>query len=402
MHAHVVARSSSVFAVMKRLAEYQQRRCAASTTTAAGSAQSSSPPSADDKTTYWRDVAVPAFTSWLQASGIELEQQGVALQLDPAGARGLVATRPFRQGVSVLSVPMSSFALSASSLTETSPTILRDKAMIPTFEDVRREMTTFSVRDPVLHQQMHLAVLLAAERFEAAKRPTSSAFSPYFDVLPHPAINDTVVMGMHKDVLDPMQLMEWDDHQRVFLTVCRGLHERWLHKATSGGGGGGSSDKSNPTNMNGTASVPPVEVMYWAFRTVLSRMHLLPDRGLAPPTSAKHKLNYESFAAMRAIAEEESLIRRCIKNVKSIFSSGDGSLGSSDFRLVPTMVPLIDMCGHLSSSNVSVEVQPRPEMGSCVELQAVAAIAKGEPIGMCLNRSQSIAFTLYRFGFLPV
>ncbi|CUF70926.1 Hypothetical protein, putative, partial [Bodo saltans] len=369
---------------------------------------------------FWKQVSVPKFEQWLRSSGIRLEDFGVALALDPTGARGLVATRPFREGVTVLSVPMSNFALSAASLLEKSATIQRNLSAIPTFDDVRREMTVFSVRDPILLQQMYLAVLLAAERYEAAVVPSSSAakqYGPYFDVLPHPAVNDAVVMGLHKDVLDPMQLMEWDDHQRVFLTVCRHLHEVWVARSKSSSAAAYSGDRSSSSRASGgggaapSAVVPPVEVLYWAFRTVISRMHLLPDRGLAPPashttpTNRTLTLNYESYAALKAISENESFFQRSVSKFKGLFGTRedrDVGLGASDFRLVPTLVPLIDFCGHVSSSNVSVEVQPRPEVGSCVELQAVSPIAKGETIGMCLNRSQSIAFTLYRFGFLPV
>jgi hypothetical protein len=369
----------------------------------ADAAAPTKPPRVLSSTDNWRSVCVPNFEKWLATSGIRLEEQGVALALDATGARGLVATKPFREGVTVLSVPMSRFAMSASSLLENSATIQQRLTVLPTFDDVRKEMTVFSVRDPVLHQQMYLAVLLAAERYEAAMTAASSTsaqlFGAYFDVLPHPAVNDTGVIALHKDVLDPMQLMEWDDHQRVFLTVCRHLHEIWVSRSSA------SQNKSS------TSPVPPVEVLYWAFRTVLSRMHLLPDRGLSAPSSTvtatnrKLTLNYESYAALKAVAEQESFIRRSAKKLKNLFSTRTDSevgLGSSEFRLVPTLVPLIDMCGHVSSSNVSVEVQPRPEVGSCVELQAVSGIAKGETIGLTLNRSQSIAFTLYRFGFLPV
>jgi hypothetical protein len=317
------------------------------------------------------------FDHFLRSNGIRLEEQGVQLQLKDSDCRGMIATRPFREGVTVCSIPMKTFTLSSEKLMTQSSFLQTLKP--PSFEEVRREMSHHSVRDPVLHQQMHLALLVAGERMNP-----NSPFQPYFDLLPHPAVDDGAVIGLHKDVLNPMQLLEWDDHQRLFVSVCRALCLRWQKAG------------SHP---------PPPEVVYWAFRTVLSRMHLLPDRGLQLGDEencggGKKPLNYSALFTLRQIGTQESLVKRLQSTFKAMMTSD--SLGAEDYRLMPTLVPVVDMASHLASGNVSVEVQPRPKVGSCVELQAVSAIKEGEAIGLCMNRSQSIAFTLYRFGFLPI
>lgn len=341
---------------------------------------------------------------WGKAAGLDFARQGVELVPRAQDSRGLVARRTFREGTTVLSIPMNTFALNAETLVKCSAAV---KALRPpSFDDVRRVLISLSARDPVLFQQMHLAVLLAAERMNP-----SSFFAPYFEFLPHPAIDDSNVMTMHKDVLNAIQLVEWDDHQKLFVTACRKIHERWAHAVGGAAkfslnGGEQVAAASHPAAVAATINFPPVEVLYWAFRTVLSRMHLLPDRGLIPGEQGS-KLNYAAFATLQHVAQNETITRRAVNSLKSLAERLKGAApvsggASGDYRLVPTLVPFIDMTGHLPSGNVSIEVQPRPLVGSCVELQAVAEIADGEPIGVCLNRSQSVAFTLYRFGFLPV
>jgi len=371
--------------------------CSAAATTSVSSSVSATSPTAAStasSSSHGLLVGSPAFASfeqWIKTSssnGINLEAQGVKLVPKSSDSRGMVALRNFREGTTVLSIPME-YALNAQNLSRIQHERQQQHkkaaavAPAPSYEEVKRVMMSASVRDPVLHQQMYLAVLLAAERVAE-----DSPFSAYFNVLPHPAVNDREVMQLHKDVLDPLQLIEWDDHQRVFVTACRRLHERWTAAAAASGG---------------QQTVPPLEVLYWAFRTVLSRMHLLPDRGLVPSMNGS-KLNYSAYSTLRQVDQHESLTKRVMSSLRGILPSSRSepvSGGGVEFRLVPTLVPVLDMAGHVSSTNVSVEVQPR-EAGSCVELQAVTAIAAGEAIGMCVNRSQSVAFTLFRFGFLPV
>ncbi|ORC88936.1 uncharacterized protein TM35_000141470 [Trypanosoma theileri] len=305
-----------------------------------------------------------AFTRFLTANKANFD--GVALCPSTDQYRGLMAIRKFREGTTVLSVPMHTFSITADRLLKSEH--LRSLNP-PTLDDVRRLMTARSIKDPVLYEQVYLALLIAGERLNL-----NSFFTPYFDALPYPAIDDEAVMRLHKDVLDPLQLVEWDDHQREWLTIFRTLVRRW-----------------------GTKS-PPIEVCYWAWRTVLSRMHMLPDRGLAPAEVGSN-LNYFALSTFERAERQTRILKRIRATIGSVLGNDNAA---EDYRLVPTLVPLLDMTNHLSSGNVCVEVQPRGEMGSCVELQAVREIESGEQIGFCFNRSQGPAFTLYRFGFLPL
>ncbi|EPY31282.1 hypothetical protein STCU_03533 [Strigomonas culicis] len=230
-------------------------------------------------------------------------------------------------------------------------------------------MTARSILDPVLYEQVHLALLLAAEHMH-----TESPLNPYLNILPHPAMDDAAVIAQYKDAIDPMLLVEWDDYQREFLAVLRILLRRW-----------------------GPAA-PPVELAYWALRTVFSRMHMLPSHGLAPEDVGS-TLNYSALSTVD-LANRRTQWRR---RIKGTFGALMGNLSAAEeYRLVPTLVPLIDnSTPHLPSTNVQVEVGTRPGLGSCVELRALREIEKGERIGMRFNTTQSPAFLLYRFGFIP-
>ncbi|KAH9601258.1 SET domain [Trypanosoma melophagium] len=332
------------------------------TTTTTTNTNSTVPPAASNESD--KKKCHEAFVRFLKTNKANLD--GVALRPSTEQYRGLIAMRKFREGTTVLSVPMHTLSITVDRLLQSEH--LRSLHP-PTLDDVRRLMTARSIKDPVLFEQVYLALLLAGERLNL-----NSFFTPYFDVLPYPAVDDEAVMRLHKDVLDPLQLVEWDDHQREWLTIFRTLVRRW-----------------------GTKS-PPIEVCYWAWRTVLSRMHMLPDRGLAPAELGSN-LNYFALSTFERAERQTRILKRIRATIGSVFGNDNAA---EDYRLVPTLVPLLDMTNHLSSGNVSVEVQPRGERGSCVELQAVREIESGEEIGFCFNRSQGPAFTLYRFGFLPV
>ncbi|EPY39521.1 hypothetical protein AGDE_04153 [Angomonas deanei] len=238
----------------------------------------------------------------------------------------------------------------------------------PTFDDVRRVMAARSVRDAALYEQVYLALLVAGEHLNP-----DSPLNRYFNLLPHPAMDDALVIRRHKETLDPMLLVEWDDYQKEFLAILHILLKKWGPQA------------------------PPIEVAYWAFRTVLSRMHLLPHKGMAPEDVGS-SLNYTALT----VFDEADRQTRWTKRIKTMLGMALGNINAAqEFYLVPTLVPLIDMTGHLPSSNVQVEVHKRKGLGSCVELQAVRLIEKGEEIGLRYNTSQSPAFLMYRFGFIP-
>lgn len=60
-------------------------------------------------------------------------------------------------------------------------------------------MSANSIHDPILYEQVYLALLLAGERMNEQSR-----FRDYFNMLPHPAINDADVIAHYKHILDPL------------------------------------------------------------------------------------------------------------------------------------------------------------------------------------------------------
>lgn len=298
------------------------------------------------------------FEQWLAKSGAKVDN--VLLRPSADQCRGLVARKRIRPGQPVVSIPLDRMSINAATLMK-SPRV--EKLLPPSHDTVKETLILFGVNDPGLVDQFHLALLIAAERCSP-----DSPFAPYFDSLPHPAVDDASVMRIHKDFLDAEQLLEWDDHQRVFVSVMRKLRSKW------------------------GAAAPPEQIVYWAWRTVLSRQLMMPNRGLAKEEA---KLNFQSLFTLNST--DYTLGHRLSQLWTSVTKPAE-----VDFRLVPTLVPVVDMVSHNSSGNVSIEVYPRPELGSCAELQAIADIREGENITICFSRVHSIPFTLYRFGFLPV
>ncbi|KPA75222.1 putative mitochondrial hypothetical protein [Leptomonas pyrrhocoris] len=308
---------------------------------------------------------VEAFCRQMQSGGAVFDC--VAVRPSEGDCRGLVAKCPVREGTTVLSVPLHHFSIS-------SEQILKDNAFVrdlkpPGPDEVRLLMSSRSIQDPVMYEQVYLALLIAADHLNPA-----SPNSDYYNLLPHPAINDEEVIRRHKDVLDPLLLVEWDDYQKEMLSVLHQLLRRWGTQA------------------------PPIQVAYWALRTVFSRMHMLPKAGQAPQEVGSTL----SYAALSTVDRAE-LQTRWWRRFRSTLSSLMGNPAAAErYHLVPTLVPLLDMAPHVSSSNVQVEVNTRDvKAGSCAELRAVRDIDAGESIGLRFNASQSPAFLLFRFGFIP-
>ena len=294
------------------------------------------------------------FESWLLQNKARFADN-VVLKHNAQG-RGITAKRKFRPGMPVVSMPLAG-TINADRLMKL-PHIKARK--VPTFEEVRSTMMTASVNDPILMKQWHLALLVAAD-FSSAE----TTYGPYYASLPIPAINDAEVMSLHKGILEAPQLIEWDDHQRMFTGLLRKLLSRWENH-------------------------PPEQVVYWAWRTVLCRQQMMPDMEL---TAEESKVNFGTLFTLRCT--DTTLAHR----MKLLGERISGEL--TEFDLVPTLVPCLDMVSHNSVVNVCVEVQERPE-GTCAELQAITDIAEGEDIGLCFSRAHSVPMTLYRFGFLPV
>lgn len=309
---------------------------------------------------------VGALCKQMHAAGAEFGC--VAVDPSEEQCRGLVAKCAIREGTTVMSVPLQSCSISSEQL-------IKDNALVqemkpPSLNVVRQLMNTRSIRDPVMHEQFYLALLIAADHMNPA-----SPRSDYYNLLPHPAIDDTLAIQRHKDVLDPLLLVEWDDYQKEMLSVLHHLLRRW-----------------------GSPSAPPIQVAYWALRTVLSRMHMLPKAGLAPQQVGS-TLSYTALSTV----DQADLQTRWRRRFKSMLSSLTGNpADAEEYHLVPTLVPLLDMTPHIPSSNVQVEVNMRgAAVGGCAELRAVRDIDAGETIGLRFNASQAPAFLLFRFGFIP-
>lgn len=280
--------------------------------------------------------------------------------------RGLVAKRQLPEGRTVMSIPLQKLGISSRQLLQSSETL--QALQPPSLDEVRHLMMSRSIQDPVLYEQVHLALLVAAEHLSPGSR-----CNIYLNVVPHPAIDDEAVIQRHKDVVDPLLLVEWADYQKEMLAVLHLLLQRWGPQA------------------------PPVEVAYWALRTVMSRMHMLPVAGLAPQAMGS-TLSYTALSSV----DQANVQTRWWRRLKSTVGSLLGNpVAAEEYHLVPTLVPLIDMTPHLPSSNVQVEMGVRDGVGSCVELRTIRPIDEGEAVGMRFNCRLPPAFALFRFGFIP-
>lgn len=317
------------------------------------------------------------YESWLTDQRIDLSRVDIT-KMNPKTGRGLYAKKRIMPGETLVSLPMFNLALNTTSLLQYSPAV--QKAEPPQLDAIKRNLMVRGVRDPVLFQLMHLSLLVTAERNDP-----NSFFAPYFDVLPYPAVDDKLVMTTYKNVLDAPAILEWGEQRQEFGILCKKLADTWGDKC------------------------PHPVLLDWAWRTTLGRQHMLPDRGLTP-SSTLH------YSALHAYKSADSVgVTAVLRRAKRLFTNrlpmavrqmtGVGSLSADDeeeYRLVPTLVPVLDQLGHIASSNVSVEVVPRGESGSCAELHALTEIQPGEEVGICFSRAHSVAFTLYRFGFLPM
>ncbi|GET88204.1 hypothetical protein, conserved [Leishmania tarentolae] len=309
---------------------------------------------------------VGALCKQMRAAGAEFDC--VAVDPSEEHCRGLVAKCAVREGATLMSVPLQSCGISSEQLLKDNTFVQAMKP--PSLDVVRHLLNARSIRDPVMHEQFYLALLIAADHMNPA-----SPRNDYYNLLPHPAIDDALVIQRHKDALDPLLLVEWDDYQKEMLSVLHHLLRRW-----------------------GSPLTPPIQVAYWALRTVLSRMHMLPKAGLAPQQVGS-TLSYRALSAV----DQADLQTRWWRRFKSTLRSLTGNpADAEEYHLVPTLVPLLDMTPHIPSSNVQVEVNTRgADVGGCAELRAVRDIDAGETIGLRFNASQAPAFLLFRFGFIP-
>lgn len=337
--------------------------------------------------------------------------------------RGLFATRSFREGEPILSVPMS-LTLSREHIFASYPS-LKDECL--SRDSILVICSSHGVKDPLVVDFLQLAMLLTALRLfisqtgelrvkelltEAAKmrnKGTSgqeqdleassilipqSPWESYFLMLPRCAIDDDEVIRKYKDILNPHSLVEWGQTRIIYTAMCNEVHKQWTQKLCT------RHAASTLGNIFSTFLVPQ-SLLWWSFRTILARQIMLPVRGLSS-TAVGSSLHYSALATFVQSVASDRFLPYPLRRMKKALFPGKTGADFDDFTLMPTLVPLIDCIGHLTSSNVSVEVVERPVVGPCCEVQAITSIAQSEELGMKFGSAQSPAFTLFRQGFLPI
>ena len=88
-----------------------------------------------------RTALLAQFERWLQQDCTATYRDNVRLDLDATYSRGLVAKKPFRQGTTVVSIPMSKAAITAEHLLQSQ---FVQASAPPTFTDVRKILMTLS------------------------------------------------------------------------------------------------------------------------------------------------------------------------------------------------------------------------------------------------------------------
>jgi hypothetical protein len=169
--------------------------------------------------------------------------------------------------------------------------------------------------------QLELALLVAAERWDQA-----SPHAPYFDSLPHPAVNDTAVLAAHEGLMDAGDLRAYADYQRDFGVMLQSLQRLWAKAAVKG------SDGSNAQE-----GVPALPVLHWAWRTVLSRQNPLPLYG-APNVSRKERRDFSTLHFVQWVSLRQ---------------------GTKEGMLLPTLTPFFDLVDHGPVPNVRIDVVMR-------------------------------------------
>lgn len=307
------------------------------------------------------------FEAWCKSRGIQ--HDGVSLNINEESGRGMKAIRKFYTGQAVVRVPLRTATLSEETLMPegrwASPALAA--ANVPSLEKVKSVMLLHGCHDPVMYRHCRLALAVAVERMNA-----ESEFAPYFDTLPHPAIDDEVVMLLHKDSLNLGQKIEWQDYLNEFHLMTKELCARWPQH-------------------------PPEAVILWAWRTVLARNNPFPNRKFDEHIS-KGQLHFRSVFELH-------LATSWLKKLKAKYVDGEKEIVAYD--MVPTLTPVVDLVSHVASGNVSIDMRAETSEkdGSQVpfiELRATTTIQPGEKIGYRFARTHSAPFTLFRFGFLPL
>lgn len=314
------------------------------------------------------------FEAWCKTRGITYD--GVCLNIHEDTGRGMKAIRKFYTGQTVVRVPLHPCTISEETLVpEGGEKKGADKrwasdaliaANVPSLERVKSVMMLHGCHDPMMYRHFHLALAVAVERMNP-----NSEFAPYFDILPHPAIDDELVMALHKDSLNLGQKIEWQDFLNEFHLMTKEMCSRWPQH-------------------------PPEQVILWAWRTVLARNNPFPNRKFEQ-NMTKGKLHFSSvFELNRA--------KNYFQKLKSKYVDGEKFV--EEYQLIPTLTPVVDLVSHVATGNVSIdmrtETNPDGSQTPFIELLATTTIMPGDVIGYRFARTHGVPFTLFRFGFLPL
>jgi hypothetical protein len=268
--------------------------------------------------------------------GTAEERSAATARFDFRGGRGMLATRDFEPGSALLRAPVAALAINVETLqrrhggsletrySKDDATAAAFKGM-PTSHAVHDIVKDMMIRDTFYHHQLYLTMWVAWERFDA-----DSPLTPYFNTLPVPAVDNDVVLVVHAGGLSSAQSSEYMEYHQDFLFALKRIRSAWVDRVTR-------LAVSQDLKDRALLRVPPIQVMDWAWRTVLGRQLPLPPSHLAPAQSCfrgstNRSVNYTQWFELQ---QQQHL-------------------------LMPSLVPFFDLLDHQPVPNVEIDVIMRP------------------------------------------
>ncbi|KAK7201901.1 SET domain containing protein [Novymonas esmeraldas] len=182
----------------------------------------------------------------------------------------------------------------------------------------------------------------------------------------------------------------------------------------------GASLPSPPVAAADVVQKPPpsLEDVEWALRTVLSRQRMLPRLRV-------HRAPFERLRDENVEGEELDLFGAAVMRGKHAFythvlravDEDRLRVNEVDPTAVPTVVPLLDMLSHppggVANTSYSVEAAEEGSSGDGIAssttsstfrvvVRATDDIEEDEELTLPYVKCYSVAYTLYRYGFLPL
>jgi hypothetical protein len=245
---------------------------------------------------------------------------------------------------------------------------------------------------PLMMEQMYSAMFLSCEK-EAGQ---SSPLWPYLRLFPSPKLmDDDYIKEIHAEVMEPGHILDYDDHLYAFISKLKACRRLWVQDV-----------EARP----GTPLPPPFEDIWWAFRFIISRQHLLPHmREDTEPVKSEcdFREEWQQYDWFHRGINEARLF--WLDNVLGVVDQQRLRTNDFDPTTIATVCPLLDMFHHATvNPNVSWSVQRGDGQGTAAEaipfIRIVAStnIRTGEELLTQFTRCYSIPYTLFRFGFLPL